>query len=273
MGKFDGVLLVSDFDDTLAGTGTTVSGENQRALRYFIAHGGLFSVATGRARPTFAPYVPQIPMNAPTILSNGAAIYDFSRADFLFESVLPARAASDFSALALALPGLAFEIYHGDDAYIYRSNVYSAAHMKKVRIGYTECAPGDIPQPWVKAILQQDYSLLCEAQRRVLTHWAEHYECIFSNRYLLEVTRRGCTKGGMVLRLAEMLGVSRGDIYCMGDNQNDLSMLEVSAIPFAPSNCAQEVRDWGARILGSCDEHCVAQAVALLDALYPGPQR
>ena len=54
----------------------------------------------------------------------------------------------------------------------------------------------------------------------------------------------------------------------MGDNQNDIPMLAVSAIPFAPSNCAQEVRDWGARILGSCDESCVAQIVAILDKRY-----
>ena len=45
-------------------------------------------------------------------------------------------------------------------------------------------------------------------------------------------------------------------------------MLAVSAIPFAPSNCAQEVREWGARVLGSCEESCVAQAVEILDGIY-----
>ena len=55
MGKFDGVLLVSDFDDTLYGSDLTVSGENVKAVRYFIEQGGCFTVATGRARPAFAP--------------------------------------------------------------------------------------------------------------------------------------------------------------------------------------------------------------------------
>ena len=46
MGKFDGVLLVSDFDDTLYGTDLTVSRENVEAIAYFTAEGGRFTVAT-----------------------------------------------------------------------------------------------------------------------------------------------------------------------------------------------------------------------------------
>ena len=83
-----------------------------------------------------------------------------------------------------------------------------------------------------------------------------------------QLTAKGSTKGGMVRCLARLLGIEERNIYCVGDNQNDIPMLAVSAIPFAPSNCAQEVRDWGARILSSCDESCVAQIVAILDKRY-----
>ena len=58
------------------------------------------------------------------------------------------------------------------------------------------------------------------------------------------------------------------DSYCVGDNQNDIPMLAVSAIPFAPANCAPEVKQWGARILGTCQESCVAQIVDILDHIY-----
>ena len=53
MGKFDGVLFFSDYDDTLYNTEHTVSPENRAAIRYFIANGGRFSIATGRAHRTF----------------------------------------------------------------------------------------------------------------------------------------------------------------------------------------------------------------------------
>ena len=67
---------------------------------------------------------------------------------------------------------------------------------------------------------------------------------------------------------AQLLHVAPQNLYCMGDNQNDIPMLALSAIPFAPANCAQEVKDWGARVLGSCDEHAVAQAIEILDSIY-----
>ena len=38
---------------------------NLRALEYWIAQGGRFTVATGRAHRTFAPYAHLAPINAP----------------------------------------------------------------------------------------------------------------------------------------------------------------------------------------------------------------
>ena len=49
MGKFDGVLLASDFDDTLYDKHLQVPQRNRLALEYFMAQGGRFAVATGRA--------------------------------------------------------------------------------------------------------------------------------------------------------------------------------------------------------------------------------
>ena len=87
MGKFTGLLLASDYDNTLTYTEEAlrlctpmppVSDANQAALRHFMAEGGIFSVATGRAKPAFEAVAHGVPMNGPTILFNGAAIYDFA---------------------------------------------------------------------------------------------------------------------------------------------------------------------------------------------------
>ena len=82
------------------------------------------------------------------------------------------------------------------------------------------------------------------------------------------MTRKGSSKGGGVARVARMLGVAPDRIYCVGDNQNDIPMLALSAIPFAPANCAQEVKDWGARVLCHCDDGVIGDIVEILDKLY-----
>ena len=97
MGKFDGLLLASDFDDTLYGLNLRIPERNLEAIRYFIREGGYFVMATGRAHRTFAPYAPLVPMNAPAVLSNGAAIYDFQADKMLEQTHLPEAAPQDLA--------------------------------------------------------------------------------------------------------------------------------------------------------------------------------
>ena len=268
MGKFDGVLLVSDFDDTLYGANRRIPPRNLEALRYFVGQGGRFTVATGRAHRTFAPYAHLSPINAPVVLSNGSALYDFAQNVMLEQTFLPEHSAQDFARLLEQFPSLGIESYHGEDIYVWNPNYITDAHMKKVGTDYTICPLEQVPLPWTKAMVQEENPVLLQAQAWFLEHYGEEYEAIFSNRYYLEITAKGSTKGGMTARLARRLGIDRSHIYCVGDNQNDIPMLELSVIPFAPSNCAQEVKDWGARLLCSCDEGVMGDIVDILDKRY-----
>lgn len=267
MGKFDGVLLATDFDDTLF-TETEVPAANLAALDYFVREGGHFTVATGRAHRTFAPHVHRAPVNAPVILSNGAQLYDFARERMVEELLLDDRAPADLLALSDAMPELGIECYHGDDVYIHRPNAFTQRHVVRVNTTWTPMELREMPRPWSKAVIQADYLALLRAQEWLVQRFPERYEVIFSNRFLLECTAKGATKGGMVLRLAQRLGVRREDIYCAGDNQNDIPMLAVSAVPFAPGDCAQAVKDWGAVLVRPCAEGAVAQMVEILDSRY-----
>lgn len=268
MGKFEGVLLASDFDDTLVGESCELSPANRAALEYFIREGGRFAVSTGRARRTFAPYAHTLPINAPAVLANGAMLYDFAAGRVVVELPLPLTAAEDFYALCEEMPELGVETYHGDDVYIHHPNAYTQRHVERVKTTWTEKDLRDMPGPWSKAVIQASHETLLLAQRTISRRWPDRYEAIFSNAVLLECTAKTASKGGMVLKLAELLGVARKDIYCVGDNQNDITMLAVSAIPFAPANCAQAVRDWGATLLKACEEDCIAQIVGILDMRY-----
>lgn len=270
MGKFDGVLFFADYDDTLYNSAHAVSPENRAAIRYFMDHGGYFSIATGRAHRTFTPQIEKegLVFNAPVVLSNGAAIYDYASDRYLLDSSLPKDAPAMLAQLCDKFPALGFEAYHGEDIYVHNPNRITREHLAKVGGTQILSPIPDIPTPWSKVILQQDQLYLEEVQAHFLARWGDRCEAIFSNRYLLEVTAKGCTKGSMVEKVAQLLYISRENLYCMGDNENDIPMLALSAIPFAPANCSQPVKDWGARILGDCDEHAVAQAIEILDSVY-----
>ena len=271
MGKFDGVLLASDFDGTLCAKDGEIPEANLRALEYFRAEGGRFTAATGRTPVTFGGYAETLGVNAPAVLFNGSALYDFQTGEALEHLTLPPTAADDLAALCRAVPELGLEAYCWEKLFVFRPNWVTDFHMDMVgnRITYTVCPDvASLPRPWTKVIVQQDHGTLLRARDWLEAHCPGRYEIFFSHDYYLELVARGVSKGGMVTRLAGRLGLRMEDVYCVGDGENDLSMLAVSAIPFAPDNCSDVVRRSGARIVRPCDQGAVAHVVEILDARY-----
>lgn len=269
MGKFDGVLLATDFDDTYFPESGVLPAANYEAVEYFKSQGGIFTISTGRAHRTFFPFLHTAPVNAPVVLSNGAQLYDFSKNEMVVEKTLAPEAKGDLEKLLERFPDLGLEAYHGEEVYVVNSNTWVEYHLNKAKTDPVVCGSvSDIPGGWGKAILEQDNALLLPAQAYIREHWSDKYEAIFSNFHMLEITAKGATKGGMVLELAGRLGIDRAHIYCAGDNQNDIPMMEIAAEGFAPANCAQEVRDWGATILPDCERATIAALIDVLDKRY-----
>ena len=271
MGKFDGVLLAADYDDTLYDTKGTISPENREAIERFIAEGGLFTVSTGRSYVNFAIQMEleKVPVNVPVILSNGSSIYDFSKKTFLWHKDLPQETAAHLAQVCAEFPEVGFEAYHGDEIYTFRANAATEKHLKRCHLTGLPRTIEEMPGPWLKVILQHmDSSYLEEIRQYILDYWPDLYEATFSNPYLLELTAKGANKGLAVKRLADSLGIAADHIYCVGNGLNDIPMLEVAAMAFAPDNCYDEVKEWGAHILPSCDEHCVARLIEHLEKRY-----
>ena len=277
MGRFDGVLLASDFDNTLIYTEEAlIRGEpvpplperNRQALEHFMAEGGRFAVSTGRALAAFVKYADQVPMNAPGVVCNGAAIYDFAKGEYLVTALLDERARERGQQVLEAFPQAAVEAYHIDNViHAIHPNEITRHHEHLTKVGVTE-APSllDVPLPLGKLLFEADHETLLKI-RDFLTDrgWGGDYELIFSGQSLLEMTAKGANKGGMVRRLAELLGIPREHVYCVGDEANDLPMLQWAAEGFAPANCIPAVRESGATIVSHALDGALADVVELLE--------
>lgn len=280
MGKFDGVLLASDFDNTLLyteeslRTGAPVPPlpeRNRKALEYFMSQGGRFAVATGRALPAFLRHAGDLPMNAPGVVCNGAAIYDFEKGEYLEAAMLDAAARDRGQAVLDRFPGVAVEAYHIDNViHVVRPNEISRQHEHMTHVALTE-APSlpEVPLPLGKLLFEADHETL-EGVLSFLTQqgWAEDYELIFSVSHLLEMTIKGASKGGMVRRLAGRLGISMEHVYCAGDEANDLSMLRAASQGFAPANASPAVLESGATVVCDAREGAIADVIEILDKKY-----
>ena len=281
MGKFTGLLLASDYDNTLTYTEEAlrlcqpmppVSDANQAAIRYFMAEGGIFSVATGRAKPAFEAVAGDVPMNGPTVLFNGAAIYDFSAGKYLCEAFLPETARTHIAQTIRELPFAAVELYHdNNDIHALQPNDVTRRHL---HVTHSPTVIVDsmeqVPSPISKALFSTEPA----DQAALLTYlraqsWYGDYEIVASSESLVELTAKGANKGGMVRRMAELLHIPQANVACVGDHANDISMLTWAGMAFAPANALPEVRALSCvRTLPDCREDAIAALIALLDEKY-----
>jgi len=88
MGKFDGILICSDWDGTLC-KGLELPFENVKSVRYFQENGGIFTVCTGRFYPYIEAFSDRITPNTYLISLNGACIIDLKSREKLYEGFLP----------------------------------------------------------------------------------------------------------------------------------------------------------------------------------------
>jgi Cof subfamily protein (haloacid dehalogenase superfamily) len=280
MGKFTGVLIASDFDNTLIYTEDALRrGDpvpplpeaNRKALEYFMAEGGKFAISTGRALPAFLKYVDQVPMNAPGVVCNGAALYDFEKEEYLTVTMLDAQARERGQTMLDLFPDLAVEAYHIDNViHAVHPNEITRSHERITKVGTEEKdSLLEVPLPLGKLLFEAGEETL-ERVRAELEQrgWAQDYELISSGQNLLEMTVRGANKGSMVRRLAEHLGISMEHVYCAGDQANDISMLQAAAEGFAPVHCSDACRACGATIVGDAREGMLADVIRILDERY-----
>ena len=259
MGKFTGLLLASDYDNTLTYTEEAlrlcqpmppVPDANQEAIRYFMSEGGIFSVATGRAKPAFERVAADVPMNGPTILFNGAAIYDFPTGKYLCEAFLPDEAKDCIQQVIGALPFSAVELYHdNNDIHALQPNDVTRRHL---HITHSPTVFVDsmteVPSPISKALFSTEPE---------------------NQPALLELTAKGANKGGMVRRLAELLGIRQENVACVGDHANDISMLNWAGMAFAPANALPQVLALPQVYkLPDCRDNAIAALIQVLDEKY-----
>jgi len=280
MGKFNGVLLASDFDNTLIYTedallaGAAVpplSKGNRRALERFLSEGGLFAVSTGRALAAFQAFAGTLPINAPCVICNGAAIYDFQRREYLDFALMDELALWRGQQVLEAFPSVACEAYHIDNViHAVQPNEFTRLHQHITHVGVEE-KPSllEVPLPLGKLLFEERHAVLEQVKAFLEERgWAGDYELIFSGQSLLEMTRAGANKGGMVRRLAERLRIAPEHLYCVGDEANDLPMLRAAAEGFAPANCIEAVRASGATIVADAREDALADVIHRLEERY-----
>jgi HAD superfamily hydrolase (TIGR01484 family) len=249
MGLFSDVLLTVDYDRTLTDTNAVVPQRNLEAIRYFMDNGGTFTVNSGRSLPMARCFRDVVPVNAPLLLYNGSAWYD-TREEKLMNALLidldPVTAVYDLQA---RFPELTIEIQGLHHHHIFKKNPIWEDYNVNNGSSWEYTTP-DQTGPFIKfavygyflddrpATMYQftphEEELFNEASAYIEEKWGDKLELFRACSRILDLHAKGCSK----LRSARDLQAHLGKkiLVCVGDAENDLTMLEGADYAFCPSD-------------------------------------
>lgn len=258
MGKFDGWLLVSDFDGTLIDDQGCVPQDNIAAIQYFASEGGLFCGATGRTELLVRPFMTGLPMETPWILYNGGAIFDFAWNTFKWRDKINRAVLQPFIAEVLrCFPQANVQVHAGGP--FYETNLANPADpdVGNEKQEYILCPLEEVPDGWIKILFGCD-------DPRVLVQIDAMYKAspaasvthnTYSGHRYYEILPRNASKGAALRQLKMLLHPCPHTVVAIGDYLNDLELLQEADIAACPENAHPDIKA-AASIITCHHAHC-----------------
>ena len=239
MGIFDDVLLAVDYDRTLTARDSTIPQRNLEAIRYFMDNGGAFTVNTGRSVPMAKVFTDKVPVNAPLLLYNGSAAYDLETDQLSFCHEIQMDMWETVRKCQALFPDLTVEVQGKDAHYIFEENPMWVDFSN-----HQPCANRIVPLdsdigPFMKFTLYgqfrdvtvahlfegsaEELARMDEVEKMLNEQFGQYCEVFRAAGRIIDVHAKGVSKNRSARELQQRLG--RKILVCVGDGENDLSML------------------------------------------------
>ncbi|MDD3920798.1 MAG: HAD family hydrolase [Eubacteriales bacterium] len=268
--QYADVALFSDMDGTLLNSGGTVSNENRDAINRFVANGGLFGISTGRATFNALKYLAGVVINCPSVVFNGAAVYDYTQSRYVFTNyVEQAAVLTAYEWRKQHLPRVDMQVYTDDEIYYVTPKETADPGFLKIHLPCQFRDIVDITQiPWMKSVLfgRGDDMRQLEAYVRQW-EFADKIDLVHSttdiveDAFYLELMPKNVNKGSALNTLRGHNALCGRTFAAVGDYYNDLEMLQEADVTFVPSNGAPELRDMATAVVPSNNEHALAYII------------
>lgn len=251
MALFSDVLLTVDHDRTLTAPDSTIPARNLEAIRYFMENGGAFTMNTGRSIPMALKNIFGIvPNNAPLLLYNGSAAYDEKAGILTRYTPIDLDPGTLLPFLQEKFPALNVEVQALDAHYLMRKNAGWEDYCDHNFCPWKYARPEEIPGPFIKFSFYGEFreNTVASMYRatpeelnqfdEMIAYMEENYgdkiEIFRACARIADIHAKGVSKLNSARLLQKELG--RKILVCVGDAENDLTMLEGADYAFCPSD-------------------------------------
>lgn len=246
---FSDILLTVDYDRTLTAPDSTIPERNLTAIRYFMENGGVFTVNTGRSVPMAMAMSKIVPVNAPFLLYNGSAAWANGKLDLCHPIEMDMW--DTIRAVREAFPDMTVEV-QGVDAHYRLTDPDDAWDAF---CDHNHCARGYAPEgtnlgEFLKFSLygeirdvtvahlfegsEEEMARMGEVEARLNEMFGDKISVFRAAPRIIDCHAKGVSKIRSARELQQRLG--RKYLVCVGDAENDISMLEGADFAFCPAD-------------------------------------
>ena len=265
--KFDGIIIFSDFDNTLTFKGSmsgacknfNINPNNYEAVKYFTQNGGKFVMATGRNYDELLFLLDKMPMYEVAVCTNGT-LYNLKTN----EEYLSVELEDDFIDTVAKDLFSKFEVRHCrivDGDY-----VNCEWHKEKESVDFFQYAKIHDKKPYHKLTFwgNGDVEYIKNLYTYLKKTYKDAYTIECSAPDFKEVYAKGGGKSNAIETLVAMIGNVK-KVVCVGDQENDIPMLKIADVGVCVENGVQKAKEVATVICASSEEGAIADVIRMLD--------
>ena len=267
-------FIALDIDGTLLDSDSAVPAANVRAIHTAIERGIEVALVTGRRFDFALPVARQLPSRLTMIVNNGALVKTQDGVTHMRHLLAHQTAREvlqlmpDFrqgAAVVFDRPSANQVIYENINwndprrqDYFLRNRDF-IAQVSPLEDCLTEDPIQVMYSGQVEAMRQAEAMLRETRTRAPFSLAVTYYEK--RNFGMVDVIRPNCSKGSTLAEWTARRGFSREEVMAIGDNFNDLEMLEFAGFPVVMGNSVPQLKEFGWRETLSNDQGGVAAAI------------
>ncbi|MGG7144815.1 Cof-type HAD-IIB family hydrolase [Clostridium nigeriense] len=268
-------MVCIDMDGTLLGKGRKISKESKEVIKEIHEKGVEIVITTGRIYNNAAYYSHLLGVESPVIAANGAIVREKYTNKVIYENPIRTEECIKLIEMLYKMKFI-FHFYTLDGIYCGSelTKVVTKLYMTK-QVGYDDLKINyhvikDL-EKWKEFFRRTNGKITkCIAfsskPKKIIALKKEldNLDCVVyfgAGSRSVEINNKGVSKGKAVKALADYYGFKRNEIVCIGDNENDISMIEYAGLGVAMGNAIEPVKKLADYITDTNKDNGVAKAI------------
>ncbi|WP_069649120.1 Cof-type HAD-IIB family hydrolase [Caloranaerobacter ferrireducens] len=245
-------LIAVDMDGTLLNSNNEISEKNKNALRIATEKGIQVVISTGRIFTSARFYAKLLGIVTPIIACNGAYICEYHRNNVLYENPINTVDCREIIKV-LEDNNMYFHFYDNDTFYTKELNYNSLKYYNwnkkqkpgdKINIQLIDDANKlfEERKPKIYKFVTMDNDLDKLNYVKNILSKNKNIEIVSSWKGSFDIMSKGVSKGKALEKLCNIFNIKNSEVIAIGDNYNDLSMIEFAGCGIAMGNGEEEVK-------------------------------